>query len=187
MSGILRGAALALVLALPLSAPAHGLHRFAPRSVSYYYPVPVVWVPAQVVMYAPPPDVCPPIVPPTSIYAQPVPAPPSGSPVLPGKVEPPMPKIPDVSESRSAGSSYFDAYPAAARDGVASGPPSVRVWNLSGRELTVRVDGQTRTVRHGQNVRLTVPRQFVWQVVGREPQSQRILDAESALEIIVRR
>ncbi len=190
MLRIVRGVMVALGVTLPAPAFAHGLlHPRSAYAVAYYYPAPVVrfYVPA-----VPPPPLCPPplvSVPPPVAFAAPVPAPPSASPAAPRAVEPTMPHLPDVVESHSAASPYYDAYPLAARDGKSPGPtaPTVRVWNLSGRDLSVKVDGKPSLIAPGQSVRLTVPRQFVWQVIGREPQSERIPEGDLGLEIVVRR
>jgi hypothetical protein len=192
MSGAVRSLAVLVLVTLPLSASAHGLRPVAPRAVVHYYAAPVVWMPAyRVGVYAPLPVVVPPVpclptVPapvPALTYPAPVPAPAPASPVLPV-----MPKIPEVSESHAPAAPYFDTYPVAPREGERPGDtPAVRVWNLSGQDLTIRVDGTTQAVPSGQSVRLSVARQFVWQVVGREPQAGRIPETQAGLEIIVRR
>jgi hypothetical protein len=191
MSAKVRSIAVVLILALPLSAGAHGLRLAAAHAVVYYCPAPVVWLPAaNVAVYGPPVVAMPsaPVpCPPATRYAPPVAAPPSDSPVTPGRVEPTMPKIPDVSESRSSPKAYYDAYPVASRGQPAGESPSIRVWNLSGQELRLKVNGEALVLRHGQQVGRTVPRQFVWQVLGREAQTERIPEGESALELVVRR
>jgi hypothetical protein len=101
-----------------------------------------------------------------------------------------MPKLPEVSESHSpAASSYYDTYALAPREAAGAGAtaPTVRVWNLTGRDLQVKVDGKPATIPPGQNLKASVPRQFVWQVIGREPQSERIAEGDLGLEIVVRR
>jgi hypothetical protein len=201
MSRCVRALALAMVLACPLSASAHGWLR-PTRVAAYYYPAPITWVPAVSAVYsapyvlpvAPPALVCPPavtgIVPPYAApgtpYAVPVPAPPSAGPVAPVQpVEPVMPRVPEVSESHS----YYDAYSVAPRttDRPARDRYAIGFRNLSGRELMLKVDGRATLLEPGQTLSVQLPRRFVWQVVGRDPQSQALPDGESALEIVLRR
>jgi hypothetical protein len=92
--------------------------------------------------------------------------------------------VPAVSESRT----YFDTY----FGGAGAAKPaadrcSVAFWNLSGQDLGLKVDGQSRLLPRGQSVTLTLGRQFVWQVEGREPQKQDVPANEGALEIVIRR
>jgi hypothetical protein len=119
-------------------------------------------------------------------YATPVPAPPSDGPVVPARpAEPAMPRIPAVSESHS----YYDAYAVAPRTSgrPASGQFAVGFRNLSGRAVTLQVEGQARTLLAGQTLSMQLPRRFAWQVQGRESQSQLVPEGESALEIVLRR
>jgi hypothetical protein len=198
MSGLQRLAAALTVLAFPFSAWGHGL-GLRSKSASYCLPVTVRCV--QVV------PICPEFVPvctiaPTSrartgpTYAQPTAAPPSAAPATPAPplANPPAPKNPlpppsdrkpAVSESRS----YYESYAGNPRN------PSERTgnrctagfWNLTERDLTVKVDGTAHTVARGKNVQVNVGRQFVWLVDGRDPQSESIAAGECAVEIVIRR
>ncbi len=124
-------------------------------------------------------------------YATPTAAPPSTTP--PPLVEPPPTTKPSVPGERppavSESASYFDTYAVAPRSG--SRPTgdrcTVGFWNLSDRDITVKVDGQPHTVVRGKSLPLEVGREFVWQVEGRDPQKEQIATGEVALEIVIRR
>jgi hypothetical protein len=90
-----------------------------------------------------------------------------------------------VSESHS----YYDSYAVAKQPGAASSGErcTVGFWNLSDRDLSAKINGKTLTVPRGKNTPVDVPREFVWQVEGREPQVERIATGESALTIVIRR
>jgi hypothetical protein len=170
--------------------------------VAAYYPTPAVYVPVlATVSYQPCPVVLPlvvgtpiavPAFPAAPAFARPTAAPPSDAPAIPGgpRTGPPSfaPKpapVPAVSESRA----YFDTYPGGGT-GAAKVPAdrcSVAFWNLSGQDLSLKVDGQARPLPRGRSVTLTLGRQFVWQVEGREPQKQEVPMKEAALEIVIRR
>jgi hypothetical protein len=93
--------------------------------------------------------------------------------------------MPEVSESHS----YYDAYSVAPRaaDRPSRDRYAVCFRNLSGRELTLKVGGRDVVVQPGQTLTVQLPGQFVWQVLGRDPESQSLPHGESALEIVLRR
>jgi hypothetical protein len=104
-------------------------------------------------------------------------------PALPGTT-PPKP-APGLSESRS----YYDLFPVVPRstesplaDRCAAG-----FWNLTGQDLTIKIDGQTRRLARGQGLNLSVARQFVWQVEGRDPHTEQVPVADTGVEILIRR
>jgi hypothetical protein len=99
--------------------------------------------------------------------------------------EPAMPRIPEVTESHS----YYDAYSVAPRAPVQTSRDRYPVGfrNLTGRELRLQVERQTTVLQPGQTWSTSLPREFVWQVVGRDPQRQAVPAGESALEIVLRR
>jgi hypothetical protein len=200
-----------LLVALLLTwqaAPAYGFGRGRVYTASYYYPafypayypsyyagysysVPVTVsyvAPAWPVYYAmPAPVYCPPVVsvpasvtvPTGPLYAVPTPAPPSQSFTPPsGKPAPPQ-----VTEMRSG------------TDGQPPGPAVVPVkdrvqvgfWNVSGRDLTLTIDGQRRLLPRNRSITLQLGRQFVWQVDQRAAQKEDIPEGNSTLEIVLRR
>ncbi len=202
MSRIVRGVAAVVVLAWPLAAWGHGFPFRARGTVSYYYPAAVSYGTAVAydpypVYVAPPPIVCPPpqyplwspdAAPRTTEppllkpnYAAPTAAPPSAEPSR----EAPAPRQPRVSESPS----YYDVYAVAPRDTAEASSErcSASFWNLTDRDLTITVEGQSRVVPRGKSLPLAVGRKFVWQVQGREAQTQQVTTGESSLEIVIRR
>jgi hypothetical protein len=90
-----------------------------------------------------------------------------------------------VSESHS----YYDSYVVAQQSGARSNGErcTVGFWNLTDRDVNARINGQARTLPRGKNVPIEVPREFVWQLEGREAQVERIAAGESALTIVIRR
>jgi len=63
----------------------------------------------------------------------------------------------------------------------------VGFWNLTDRDLTVKVDGQPHALARGRGLTLTLGRQFVWQVDQRAPTNERIPEDKTTLEIVIRR
>src|SRR6266545_1140904 len=189
MTGFVR-ASLVLLLCLSVAASAHGGVVVA----SYYYPVyyqptvtyytpTVAYYPPTVTYYAPvwpvytTPVVCPPAV----TYAMPTAAPPSQT------IEPPLGAAakkfaPTVTESRT------DTGPAMTPK-VASPAVVERVqvgfWNVTGRDVTLIIDGQTRVLPRNRNLTVTVGRQFVWRVDQGVAQTERIPDGQWTAEIVV--
>jgi hypothetical protein len=195
------GAALLVVLTVPTTGLGgfHSLfsrssYRAAPATV-YYCPVPVV-VPfaGPVVSVVPPPIALPAQPAPIALpaqpgrYAEPRPAPPSGTPEPP-KAPDVMPRAgPATQESRKADEKYYDSYFVAS---VARAPAAdrcaVTFWNLSGRSLELTIDGRPRTLTAGQSVRLDLNREFAWAAPGRDPERQQVPAQESGVEIVIRR
>jgi hypothetical protein len=203
MTGLLRHSAVLLLFCFPLSAWGHGL-GVRSRSVAYFYPVCtpsapiVVCVPVLAMGPAPLPASVPLGGPPRGLpnYARPTPAPPSSSPATPAPplAAPEAPRSPapasprrssDVRESRS----YYDAYPGSPRESSkpAGDRCAVGFWNLTGRDLTIKIDGQARSLAQGKNIQVDAGRQFIWQIEGRDPQHENVASGESALEIVIRR
>jgi hypothetical protein len=153
---------------------------------SYYYaPAPVVrYYYASTPVYVEPAEVCvTPVVgaAPTSGYAQPYPAPASTT------KEPPVDKKklppPKVTESRSFSPS--DPMNVTAADGTSKG---VRVgfWNITGRDVTLTVNGKAMVVPANRNLTLTVSREFSWYLDGQTAREERVPDDKSAHEIVLR-
>ncbi len=211
MSNVLRTLVVALALLSPLPASAHGW-RVHSRSVTVaYYPVvsvvayqPYPILVASPLLVCPPPLAGVPAVPSAPNYAQPTPAPPSGTPPptapAPGPQPAPPPTtpglplpppsapatpLPKVSDSST---SYYNAYALAPRatDQPASGRCSVALWNLTGRTITLKLDGQSQVLASGQRVARDLPREFVWQIEGRDPQRHSVPAGEAGVEIVLR-
>lgn len=109
--------------------------------------------------------------------AQPSAAPPSRS------VESPLQpsRAPTITESRSVGgvAPVPDVQ-------VTPGRCKVGFWNITGEEVSLTIDGQTRTLAKNRAVTLELERTFVWQVSGRPPQTERVPDNQNLFEVIVR-
>ncbi len=125
---------------------------------------------------------------PAKIYATPTPAPPSGTP--PGArpkttLEPPLvkpvPKGPTVIESRFGGAAMTDADKAAPLERCRVG-----FWNVTGREVTLTIDGKTQTLPRDRAVTLELGRSFVWRIDRLEPQSETIPKDRNTHEIVLR-
>jgi hypothetical protein len=138
--------------------------------------------------------------PPAGPYANPSPAPPSQSPLAapPATPAPPLaPSLPmqKVQEERSSNAPgvedphFYDLYPVATRNPnkPAGERSSVAFWNLSDRDLTLKVAGQIRTLPRGQKVGLELARKFTWQVDERQPREETVAVTDPGLEIVIRR
>jgi hypothetical protein len=148
-------------------------------SVVVYYPVvvrtyPVVW------LCQPTTPTVIPLVPQQQLpLATPVPAPPSPA----GQTnEPPLGstsfKGPTISESRSQ---------AATNPGLVKEKCKVGFWNLTGQDITLKVDGQPRLLPRDRAITLELGRAFVWQVNQREPSSERVPAEDNFHEVIIRK
>ncbi len=171
---------------------------------SYYYPVPVYVAPTYYPMVVPTYPVVPapvyPSAPPVPVPVVPPPAPPSvaPSPVMPyappssappsATPEPPPPPG-GTSVSQRISDRYYDQYPVAPRSEatVATERCSVAFWNLTPSPLTLRVGSETRVVAAKQSVTLSLPRSFVWQIVGRGSETMQIAARDAGMEILIRR
>jgi hypothetical protein len=191
MSAWIRAVTLALLMAFPVPASAHWFGSRRVAVAGYYYPVPVTWAPAyQPVFYLPaPPAPVSVVVPPAAaappVYAAPVPAPPSDVPVVPIPSAPPTREPPRVTESRSVPADQAPVQNVAGER--RGGPVRVGFWNVSDRDLVLRVDGRPQTLARGRAVTLSLGREFVWQVGGAEEQVERVPPDKSTLEIVIRR
>jgi hypothetical protein len=71
---------------------------------------------------------------------------------------------------------------------IPGGRFTVDFWNLTDRDLVLRIEGgPPQVLPRGKNVPVAVPRQFTWQVQGRETQTRSVDRGESALQIVIRR
>jgi hypothetical protein len=189
MSRFARAALLAALVALALAGPAPAFGGWGRATSSYAsYPAyysPVVY-PTTVSYYAPvwevsyaAPVVCPPattvLAPVASVHAVPTPAPPSQT------AEPPVRSGPVVTESRAGeGPSVM------VRSGPGNNRARVGFWNVTGRDLTLTVDGQTYVLSRGRSLTLNLGRQFVWRVDQRPAQAEAVPAGNGTLEIVVR-
>jgi hypothetical protein len=160
---------------------------------AFYYPVPVVLVPAPqppaVVFYADPVYVLPPSAP--APPAVPQPSPPSSGLLRPPPAAKPLsPPVINEESARSmrASTSFYEAYPTAnAPPSRTAGRFSVTFWNLSGTPMSLRVGGQVRSLGQGQRLTLDLDREFEWRVEGHESQLARVPEGEQGLTLLIRR
>jgi hypothetical protein len=148
----------------PLLATALYYCPFSYSAPVVYY-TPVYAVPRPVLCPVPRPAVVP--------YAVPTPAPASQTP------EPPLKTAPKVTETRSPSGSAGTA----ASD---KGCCQVGFWNVTSRDLTLTVEGQTRLLPRNQSLTLRLGRQFSWRVDQRTPQTAQVPANKSTLEIVIR-
>jgi hypothetical protein len=203
MSGFVRSAAMAFIIALPVVARGHGLGWLRPRpTVAYYCPAPVQFVPvlAYPICITPPLSVRPSAPQPSGpghAYARPTPAPPSAAPTTaePPLAEPPSqakPSPPPLSRSSGFGesTSFYDAYSVASQEMARSAGDRCKVdfWNLTDRDLVLRIDsGPSQLLPRGKSLPVAVGRQFTWQVEGHQTQTRGIDGGEAELQIVIRR
>jgi hypothetical protein len=191
------GAALLVLLALPSTGFGwfHSLFSRPSRTAAvtaYYCPVPVIAVPVAVPTFTiapvPVPAPAPPAAPPR-LYAEPRPAPPSGStpepPLAPGAV--PRAGVSGHESRRVDDNKYYDSYFVAGTRRAVADRCAVTFWNLSAQGLALTVDGQAHALPAGQSVRLDLKRDFTWGVARRDTQRQQVPAQESGLEIVIRR
>jgi hypothetical protein len=94
-----------------------------------------------------------------------------------------------MTSARAGEASFYDVYPVALHGTTlpAGQRPSICFWNLSGRDVVLKVEGQTQTIPLGGRTRMNLEGSFVWQVVGHEPRSQDLAAGAPGLEIVLRR
>jgi len=182
---------LTLLAPLQLSSGAAYCDQACPIPTAYIsvvcYPVyppcddasPVMWPPA---VGVPAPTGSP------GLLAQPTAAPPSEGPISmeqPGNPVAKKPGGPVVSENMG----FYDAY-ALAPDKKGTTPSdrgTLVLWNLTNREVKIKVDSQAHALAAGKSLALNVARKFVWQLEGRDPQIESIATGEVGIEIVIRR
>ncbi len=144
-----------------------------PAPAPYCYPAPL---PVQASWtYAYPPTY---VMPLTVTPAVPTPAPPSKLPKvqMPPAQETKAP-APVVTEARS----MTGTPPALAKDRCRVG-----FWNLTGKDVTLVVDGKARTLPRDRAVTLELAREFVWQVDQQPARSEHVAENKSAHEVVIR-
>ena len=62
----------------------------------------------------------------------------------------------------------------------------VGFWNLTGRDITLIVDGKTRTVEKNRSLSLELEREFSWQVDRMPVHIERVPDGLAAHEVVIR-
>jgi hypothetical protein len=94
-----------------------------------------------------------------------------------------------MTSAQGSGPSIYDVYPVAPRGtALATGErPSICFWNLSGRDIVLKVGGRTQTLPRGGRAQLQLERRFVWQVVGREEHTENLAASAAGVEIVIRR
>ena len=105
--------------------------------------------------------------------------------------EPPLDKrdvfkiAPKVTETRS---SKFGGQREKIRDAGESSPARYRVgfWNVSGRDISLTVEGTARVLPRNRSITLLVPRDFTWSVDEQAAQSDQVPAGEATHEVIIR-
>jgi hypothetical protein len=208
MAGWLRGGLATGLLVLCLSAPAQG---FGFRWRSAYYPsyyshsyyshsyyAPAYYAPRMshypAIYYSPQPAYpyayqhqCVPVMPAGHYpsygfqpYAQPRPAPASTREPPTDKPAPPG-RSPKITESRYAADTATDKQPPASKDHC-----KVGFWNLTGRDVSLLVDGQSHFLRKDHAMTLDLTRQFAWKMDQGELRSERVPADQRTHEILLR-
>jgi hypothetical protein len=170
---MIRHAGVAVLAAATLFAAGTQAHGFGVRQSTlqhashYCQPVTVVCVPICALQAVP----LAPAAMPQKMYAIPKPAPASKTSEPPVN---PSPK-PIIRDSQFLGGTY-------------TGGENCKVgfWNLSGRDLTIKVNGTARVVPRDRAVVLDLRREFVWHAQGREPQRVLVPPDKGTHEIVLR-
>jgi hypothetical protein len=75
-------------------------------------------------------------------------------------------------------------------DGSAATPTKERLkigfWNLSGRDITLTVEGKTRTLAKNRSLTLELEREFSWQVDRLPGHIERVPEGLAAHEVVIR-
>lgn len=86
-------------------------------------------------------------------------------------------RAPVITESRFEGSATSEARAGRCRVGF---------WNLTGRAVSLTVDGERRTLAKDRALTLELPSRFVWQVDEGDARTERLAPAQSTHEIVIR-
>ena len=176
---------LAVCLVLTTATSAHAWWGWGWRFGGYrYYGASYYYAPAYYRYYAPSYAYCPSV--PVYPTVRPVPfvtPAKKAAEKVPTSKEPPVAnakqKGPTVTESRSTSRSI-------ASSEFSTDRCKVGFWNLTGRDITLRVDGQPRTLAKNHAVTLELARTFSWQIDG-ERTTNELVPAEQAFhEVILR-
>jgi hypothetical protein len=144
---------------------------YAPAYYNPGYPVCAVNVPTAIVA----PPATPQSAPPAKKLVEAAPGGQSNEPPLGDMLKKVPPKI---VESRSMGGSYAQT---GSKDRC-----KVGFWNLTGRDVSLKVDGQERMLPKDRAVTLDLDRVFVWQLDQSQAVSERVPDEQAFHEVILR-
>jgi hypothetical protein len=86
-------------------------------------------------------------------------------------------KGPTVTETRSKSGGY------AATTGDRC---KVGFWNLTGRDVTLKIDGRQQTIPKNRSLTLDLNRSFAWQMDQGETVTERVPDEQTAHEVLLR-
>jgi hypothetical protein len=163
-----------LLLARTPSAPAWSGSGYGPAHYSYY--AAVYYQPVYYPVY----PMCVPMIP----TVKPPVKPPAQKPKMPAATtkEPPLgaktKKAPVITESRSQKGAYAS--------GSSRERCKVGFWNLTGRDITLKVDGQERLLPRNRAITLTLARSFAWQIDQGETVTERVPDDQPFHEVLLR-
>jgi len=204
---MIRGGLAAGLLALLAAPQAQGfgwgrssVNPTAPAYRTAYYPsywggvycVPVapvyssVAIPSVPIPSATIPSVAIPVPPLGPVWAQPRPAPPSG-PSSGSSAEPPLGKpdarAPKITESRYAGTGA-----ATPQTPAPVGKTALRVgfWNVTGRDVTLVIEGKTHRLPRDRALTIEVPHSFTWTMDGATQRTEELPSDQTRHEIILR-
>src|SRR3954470_11355603 len=149
---------LSALTAIPVSA--HGSRRSVEVRPSYYYvpsavyypAAPRLFYPAAPVFVAPAITVAPPVG--FAPYAYPVAAPASVEPPLAAPVRPSASESSASSTSQRPGGSFYSVLPGPRGMERSDGRCSIAFWNLTGRTLSLRIDGRDHVLTAGRSMTL---------------------------------
>jgi hypothetical protein len=135
---------------------------------AYYYP-PVYPVCTTVI-----PTPAPPTMAPAKKIAEKVPAGKTTEPPALGNI---MKQGPTIIESRSKSGGYASANKERCKVGF---------WNLTGRDVTLKIDGQQQVLPKNRAVTLDLERAFAWQIDQGETVTERVPEEQPFHEVILR-
>jgi len=92
----------------------------------------------------------------------------------------PVKKAPVISESRSMGGAYAQS------GGGSKERCKVGFWNLTGRDVVIRIDGQTRTLAKDRSLTIDSERAFSWQLDEGQTVAERVPEEQLFHEVILR-
>jgi hypothetical protein len=191
------GAALVVATLVPHPAGATGLYPAGPvvviRIPAYYYAPPCYTLPlVHSPTYVYPLTVAP-AVPLAVPLAVPTPAPPSKPtvepPVSPKLEMPPAVKamnVPMAPAGGTAAPTVLEARSTNPPGGPAKDRCRVGFWNLSGKDVSLVVDGKSHAVARDRAVTLELPRTFVWRINQQAPNTERVADDQATFEVVIR-